>query len=547
MNTAPRRPRVVHPPEDRPVSSIEDERAFLAACFADAKVIDDFRSTVRVDTFFRDPHRTIYREMLRIRDGGQVPEALLVFDGLGVDPASDRPGRGGVTLADVEDLAHTQGLPANAASYAGKIAELAMYRRALLDAEEHLQRLRRPDEPIAEIISDYHARSLRTIAEEHGESTGMEALQLDARKASAYQIRPVKYLSKPGLPLGVPITLGGAAGEGKSTLLDKIIADLSMNRPTLGSSTPYGQAVDVLMLSCEDGREDALVPRLVAAGADLDRIEIIEGLKTPMGERIPFDITYVNYLRHHIERGNAAGRNYKLVTIDPITTYIGRAKIDDHRDAQLKPALEGLSSLTQDLEVTCVCLAHLNKGGTGKSASYRIMGGVAYVSSARLAYIYATDTEDPTRRILASPKANLPGGKPPALAVRIAPLKQDKALELLRPHTAHLDEVDRLELASQLFQVEFDGTVERTAEEVLDASLASGNRMEKARDFLMEMLDGGKFIPSTTIYAEGKKRGVSRSAIWEAKGQMDVTACKVTENGKTSWHWKMDNPDDDGF
>lgn len=367
--------------------------------------------------------------------------------------------------------------------------------------------------------------------------------RIDARKASTYKARPLKFLSKPRLPRGIVITLGGAGGEGKSTLTEHVAADLSRGRPTLGSDVPFSGPVDVLMLACEDGREDALIPRLIAAEADLDRIEIIEGLRNSKGDYLPFDITFLPYLRRHIEDGLAEGRNYKLVIIDPITTYVGRAKIDDHRDAQLKPAMAELAKIAQELDVTFICLAHLNKGGSGKSAAFRIMGGAAYVTSSRLTYIYAADPDAPDRRILASPKANIPGGKPPSLAIRIAPIGQAEALGLLAPHTEHLAPEDRLDLASQLYRLAYDGSVETTAEQALDSNLSKGDRKDKARDFLLEILAEGRSIPSNTIYAEGKKAGVSRSAIWDAKNEMDIAALKLTEDGKTAWYWRLNNPE----
>lgn len=376
-----------------------------------------------------------------------------------------------------------------------------------------------------------------------------KGLRIDARKASSYRPRPVKFLAKPRLPRGMVVLVAGAGGEGKSTFVEAVAADLTMNRPTMGSSEPYGEPVDVLMIACEDGREDAMIPRLIAGGADLDRIEIIEGLKTEKGERIPFDITYLCYLRQHIIDGNAAGRNYKLVIIDPITTYVGRAKVDDHRDAALKPALEGLSHIAQELDVTFVCLAHLNKSGNTKSAIHRVMGGGAYVTSSRLTYIYATDPDDDERRILASPKANIPGGKPPSLAVRIGQIPEAEALAILGPYVSHLGDEDRAELAGQLYRISYDGESSKTADEVLDTGGGgrggTKSRKEMAIEFLTAKLGDGRAVPSEDLIKEAKKHAppISRDALFEAKKDLGIRALKMTREDGSGWYWQWaDSP-----
>lgn len=354
-------------------------------------------------------------------------------------------------------------------------------------------------------------------------------LRLDARKAGSYQIRPVKYLANPRLPRGLVVLLAGLGGEGKSTLVENVAADLSQNRPTLGAAEPFGEPIDVLILAGEDGREDSLIPRLIAAGADLDRIEIIEGLVDDNGKRVPFDIHYLPYLRRHIEEGAARGQNYKLVIIDPLATYVGRAKIDDHRDAQLKPALEELARIAQELDITFLCLAHLNKGGNAKSnASMRVMGGAAYVTSSRLAYIYGTDPEDPERRILASPKANVPGGKPTALAVRIRSLEPAEASRLLGPHVQHLDPEDVRALSSQLYRLSYDGEVKSTAEDILepgDKPKQPASHIDAAADWLSERLANGP-VCSTVVAMEG---AAVAGRTWPSRGAKDRDIKILTE------------------
>jgi hypothetical protein len=364
--------------------------------------------------------------------------------------------------------------------------------------------------------------------------------KLDVQPASSVKIRPVRYLAKPFLPRGMIVLLAGLGGEGKSLLLLQILASLSSGSPCFGLKDSELGPIDVLLLANEDGYEDTAAPRLIAAGANMDRVDIVKGLVNSKGDRTPFDISHVDYLRRYVEEGRAAGKKHHVVGIDPITTYVGRAKIDDHRDAQLKPALEGLAMMAQELDITFLCVAHLNKGSGGKAAIYRIMGGSSYVTSSRLVYLYGADPDDESRRILASPKCNLPE-KPPALAVKVERFDQDEALKLLAPHVSHLDEAERLELASQLRRLRFDGGSNLTADEVVNGGKEGRqpSRKDDAIRFLKVILDGGKYLDSNTVYSEGKKAGLSRNALWEAKEELEIKARK--EGGK--WHWAIPVPD----
>src|SRR5207248_3003581 len=126
-----------------------------------------------------------------------------------------------------------------------------------------------------------------------------------------------------------------------------------------------------------------------------------------------------------------------------------------------------LATMAQELGLTFLCSAHLNKGGPGKSAIHRIMGGTSYVNTFRVVYVLGRDPDDDSRRILASPKCNLPAGPPPSIVVRLDVIPEDEATKILAPHVGHLDEADRRELAGQLRRVRFDGEAGMSADDVL--------------------------------------------------------------------------------
>src|SRR5947209_2735492 len=84
--------------------------------------------------------------------------------------------------------------------------------------------------------------------------------------------RNVRWLWRGWVPLGMLSLLVGLPGFGKTTLLEKLAADVT--RGELDGDL-YGQPSSVLIVSYEDALEETLVPRLIAADADRKRIDFL--------------------------------------------------------------------------------------------------------------------------------------------------------------------------------------------------------------------------------------------------------------------------------
>ena len=81
---------------------------------------------------------------------------------------------------------------------------------------------------------------------------------------------------------------------------------------------PNGKPGHVIILSAEDGPADTIVPRLIAAGADLSRIHIVKAVKDVNGER-PFNLSIdLDRLEREYDL-----RRVKLLVIDPASSYLG--------------------------------------------------------------------------------------------------------------------------------------------------------------------------------------------------------------------------------
>ena len=148
--------------------------------------------------------------------------------------------------------------------------------------------------------------------------------------ASSIKVKPVHWLWKDRIPLGELTLLAGREGIGKSTIAYTLAAWV-----TTGTMKGrfLGEPRSVLVAATEDSWEHTIVPRLMAAGANLEkvfRIDVIEngfyGLLT-----LPSDI---KGLLDVVKTSDAA-----LVLLDPLISRLS-AQLDSHKDAEVRIALE---------------------------------------------------------------------------------------------------------------------------------------------------------------------------------------------------------------
>ena len=214
----------------------------------------------------------------------------------------------------------------------------------------------------------------------------------------------VEWLWPGRLPVGKLVMLDGDPDQGKSTLSLDLAARLSAGRPMPDGHELAG-AAPALVLSAEDGLNDTIVPRLAAAGADLDQVHIwtevvdtdADGEPRARPPVIPGDL---DRLVHHIRAIGA-----RLVIIDVLMAYLDGA-VNSHHDQDIRRVLHSLGVLAERTRATILILRHLNKSGGGK-ALYRGGGSIGIIGAARSGLLAATHPEDENRKVLAVHKHNL--------------------------------------------------------------------------------------------------------------------------------------------
>ena len=151
--------------------------------------------------------------------------------------------------------------------------------------------------------------------------------------------------------------------------------------------------MEIAVISSEDASGDTVVPRLIAAGADLDKVHIVDCAKTPDGEKEFSLDTDLPALRVMLEENPGI----RLVTIDPIMNHLGKVK--GNSEQELRSALTPLGKLAEHFHVAIVIVTHFNKT-LGTEAIQRVGGAMGMVGAVRLAWTFAEDKDTGTRSMI---------------------------------------------------------------------------------------------------------------------------------------------------
>jgi AAA domain-containing protein len=207
------------------------------------------------------------------------------------------------------------------------------------------------------------------------------------------------------VPLGKISGLEGDPGLGKSTTALDVGARVTTGRP-MPDGTP-GSRGGVLLLTAEDGPADTVVPRLLAAEADLDAVHFWGSVLEGDREEPPSFPRDADLLSIAIRGCGAV-----LVIVDPLMAYLG-GYINTWRDHDVRQALHPLARVAEETGAAILLIRHLTKGSA--PAIYRGGGSIGIAAAARSVLLAARDPDDDSRRVLASVKSNL-GPSPASLS-----------------------------------------------------------------------------------------------------------------------------------
>jgi putative DNA primase/helicase len=141
--------------------------------------------------------------------------------------------------------------------------------------------------------------------------------KLISRCAAEIEPKRIDFLWPGRLARGKHTAIAGEPGGGKSQLSVYVAATISR-----GGEWPCGEGRapigNVIIFNAEDGADDTVVPRLIAAGADRTRVHIVNAVLQEDGKgRRTFNLQADLAL---LEQEIANIGNVALVIIDPISS-----------------------------------------------------------------------------------------------------------------------------------------------------------------------------------------------------------------------------------
>lgn len=225
-------------------------------------------------------------------------------------------------------------------------------------------------------------RRRQAATEGPGGWTGQRELVM--RNAATIEPQAVDWLWTGWIAKGFINIIAGETGAGKSTVLADVVA-----RVTTGAAWPgedCGRAPgQVLWLGSEDPPQLMTVPRLMAAKADLENVNFIEGAKMD-GKALTVSLQddFVSMSRA-LGMARERGQPISMIVIDPVTSYLSGGvlkKVDMNDAGQIRTVLEPWSVLSAGHNVAVVCVTHFAKD-TNRAMLHRVLGSGAFTALAR--------------------------------------------------------------------------------------------------------------------------------------------------------------------
>lgn len=340
-----------------------------------------------------------------------------------------------------------------------------------------------------------------------------EARSLRLTKASDIAIRPVHWLWSERIAQGTLALLGGREGIGKSTVAYQLTADITRGLlPGVG----FGRGRAVIVAASEDSWAHTVVPRLMGAGADLElvyRVDVTTYLGHETGLSLPRDLLA---LQDAVIDLDAA-----LILLDPLMSRLD-SKLDTHKDAEVRQALEPLVSIADRTDVAILGLVHVNKG-TSTDPLTMLMGSRAFAAVARAVLFCMVDPDDEADRIMGQPKNNLGRTDLPTLAFKIV--------------SAHVADTDDGPIFTG--RVDWQGETPRSLGDVIEAASAGAEvrtATQEAGEWLTDWLASvGGTDESAVIKREGAKAGHSQDALKRARHRVGAVATSEGFPRRTFW------------
>lgn len=315
--------------------------------------------------------------------------------------------------------------------------------------------------------------------------------ELKMIKMSDIEAQEIEWLWYPYIAYGKLAIVQGDPGDGKTTLILNLAAKLTKGEG-LDENMKVMEPMNVIYQTAEDGLADTVKPRLLQAGADCEKVLVIDESEKSL-----------SMLDERIEEA-LIKTGARVLILDPIQAYLGFGT-DMNRANEVRNMTKRLAALAEKYKCAIILIGHMNKAA-GNKAAYRGMGSIDFYAVARSVLLVGRVEGEPNIRAMVQIKNNL----------------------------AEFGHAKAFRLSEEGFR--WLGDYEITADEVLGGYAPKINKLEQAKDLLRELSKELEKVESNSIYDMAKEQNISKRTLENAKREMGIRAKR--ENG--SWYWPLD-------
>lgn len=371
-----------------------------------------------------------------------------------------------------------------------------------IDADNSRERQRLRDKVVSQFdlpdeSHEWLEQEIQAKAKAVDSQSTIELVKANVMSLASMRPKSTRWFWDRYMPAGAITVLDGDPNEGKSTITCDIMARGSRGDAPPPFSAPDGtfDVINSLLIQGEDDIERTTIPRLIAAGANLERISLLRTVSVDGSDdriiQLPLDLCIIEQIVIEREIG--------LVVVDVLSAFV-QDGFNMNSDADMRKCLTPAAISAERTGAAWLFLRHMNKK-EGTRSMYRGGGSISITGAARAAFAVGAHPDDPTKKVFVPIKHNL-GPRPESLVYRI-------------------------EAAGDSSRIVWEGATTLTAGEVLGASnsRSGGSKVETAKGIIAGVLDAGP-RGENEVRGACEQAGVSRASYWRARKDMGVLSEK---------------------
>lgn len=324
----------------------------------------------------------------------------------------------------------------------------------------------------------------------------------------------VRWVMEDWIPAGSLVLLAGREGLGKSTIAAALCAQIT--RGTLDGEL-RGVPRNVLYVHTEDSREFTVAPRLLAAGADMDRVLFVD-VQTETTDTGTLILPLDTFALEEV----IAQHDIAFVVLDAATSSMS-TDLSGKDDRAVRQYLEPLSQLAGRRGCVVFGLCHFGKRD-GADTGKLILGSIAWSQVARSVLSVARD-EDTGRLIVTNTKGNL------------APRIRSMEAEIVSTP------VDTDDGPTEVGALRWLGETSRDARELLGERDGDADERDEItaviRDYLTEC---GGSAPAADVLKVARAAGLNENVVKKSRKKAGIRTERRGFGKGASWVWTIDAP-----